>query len=186
MRALSFPTLVAFGPQTSYHIRRRTVWAEPTLLFRQQVSRLAVGAESRSDDLEKDLIRVCHEGNTAIVTALGPVLLFVQNLNHGISPSLRYAYFPLVPHPLDHPVKHPEHGRVVVYPEFEATAFAFAIGLAYSLCVCVCFPPIHSGHQVRWTYQPGSHRIYHPPSFCGACLNFSREKDSAVPFPRRP
>ena len=24
--------------------------------------------------------------------------------------------------------------------------------------VCVCFPPIHSGHQVRWTYQPGSHR----------------------------
>ena len=21
--------------------------------------------------------------------------------------------------------------------------------------VCVCFLPIHSGHQVRWTYQPG-------------------------------
>ena len=21
-----------------------------------------------------------------------------------------------------------------------------------------CFLPIHSGHQVRWTYQPGSHR----------------------------
>ena len=31
----------------------------------------------------------------------------------------------------------------------------------------------------------GSHRISHPPSFCGACLNFSREKDSAIPFPRR-
>ena len=31
-----------------------------------------------------------------------------------------------------------------------------------------------------------SHRIYHPPFFCGACLNFSREKDSAIPFPRRP
>ena len=35
------------------------------------------------------------------------------------------------------------------------------------------------------TYQPGddtggrSHRIS-PPSFCGACLNFYREKDSAV------
>ena len=27
---------------------------------------------------------------------------------------------------------------------------------------------------------------FHPPSFCGACLNFSREKDSAIPFPRRP
>ena len=26
------------------------------------------------------------------------------------------------------------------------------------LCVCVCFLPIHSGHQVRWPYQPGSHR----------------------------
>ena len=26
------------------------------------------------------------------------------------------------------------------------------------LYVFVCFLPIHSGHQVRWTYQPGSHR----------------------------
>ena len=25
-----------------------------------------------------------------------------------------------------------------------------------------------------------------PPFFCGACLEFSREKDSADPFPRRP
>ena len=23
------------------------------------------------------------------------------------------------------------------------------------VCVCVCFLPFHSGHQVRWTYQPG-------------------------------
>ena len=53
--------------------------------------------------------------------------------------------------------------------------------------MCVFFfLPIHSGHQVRWTYQPGSHRIFHPPSFCGACLNVSREKDSAIPFPHRP
>ena len=49
--------------------------------------------------------------------------------------------------------------------------------------MCVCFLPIHSGHQVRRTYQPGwghtggrSHRIFHPPSFCGACLNFSTSK----------
>ena len=27
-----------------------------------------------------------------------------------------------------------------------------------SMCVCMCFLPIHFGHQVRWTYQPGSHR----------------------------
>ena len=27
------------------------------------------------------------------------------------------------------------------------------------VCVCVlCFLPIYSGHQVRWTYQPGSRR----------------------------
>ena len=26
------------------------------------------------------------------------------------------------------------------------------------VCVCVCFLPIHSGHQLRWTYQAGSHR----------------------------
>ena len=58
--------------------------------------------------------------------------------------------------------------------------------------VCVCVLSSHlfwtSG---LWTYQPGSHRggrphRISPPSFCGACLNFSREKDSAVPFPRRP
>ena len=56
-----------------------------------------------------------------------------------------------------------------------------------SIMMCfLCFLPIHSGHQVRWTYQPGSHRIFHPPSFCGACLNFSREEELAIPFPRRP
>ena len=38
---------------------------------------------------------------------------------------------------------------------------------------------------------PRSHRkkvtqVSLPPSFCGDCLNFSREKHSAVPFPRGP
>ena len=43
---------------------------------------------------------------------------------------------------------------------------------------CLCRSP--------WDHTGGrSHRIS-PPSFCGACLNFYREKDSAVPFPRRP
>ena len=33
------------------------------------------------------------------------------------------------------------------------------ISLYSNMCVvCVCFLPIHSGDQVRWTYQPGSHR----------------------------
>ena len=56
--------------------------------------------------------------------------------------------------------------------------------------VCVCCHPIYSGRQACGRTGRGptggrSHRIS-PPSFCGACLNYSREKDSAVPFPRRP
>ena len=71
----------------------------------------------------------------------------------------------------------------------EGFSSSFPSSAVKSNFVCVfvcflCFLPIHSGRQ--WTYQPGSHRISHPPSFCGACLNFSREKDSAIPFPRRP
>ena len=29
---------------------------------------------------------------------------------------------------------------------------------SYVFVFFLCFLPIHSGHQVRWTYQPGSHR----------------------------
>ena len=47
------------------------------------------------------------------------------------------------------------------------------------VCVCVVIPFILDVTALR-THQPGSHRISHIPSFCGACLNFSREKDSAV------
>ena len=63
------------------------------------------------------------------------------------------------------------------------------------VCVCVCFPLIYySGRQAACgrtsrghTATGGrSHRISHPSSFCGACFNFSREKDPAVPFSRRP
>ena len=56
---------------------------------------------------------------------------------------------------------------------------------------CVFFPFILDikfvGRTSRGHTTGGrSHRISHPPSFCGACPNFSREKDSAIPFPRRP
>ena len=59
------------------------------------------------------------------------------------------------------------------------------------LDLLLCFLPIYSGREACGRTSRGhtggrSHRISHPPSFCGACLNFSREKDSAVPFPRRP
>ena len=51
-------------------------------------------------------------------------------------------------------------------------------------CVYVCCHPNYSGRQTCGRTSRG-HRIS-PPSFCGTCLNFSREKISAVPFPRRP
>ena len=59
------------------------------------------------------------------------------------------------------------------------------------LCfLCVFFPFILDikfvGRTSRGHTGGRSHRISHPPSFCGACLSFSHEKDSAIPFPRRP
>ena len=55
------------------------------------------------------------------------------------------------------------------------------------LCVCVFFPFILDikfvGRISRGHTGGRSHRVSHPPSFCGACLNFSREKDSAIPCP---
>ena len=61
-----------------------------------------------------------------------------------------------------------------------------------SVWVCVCFffafvlDIKFVGRTSRGHTGVRSHRIFHPPSFCGACLNFSREKDSAISFPRRP
>ena len=59
-------------------------------------------------------------------------------------------------------------------------------GLNRVCVVCVFFPFILDIKFVGRTSRRGhtgerSHRISHPPSFCGACLNFSREKDSAIP-----
>ena len=62
----------------------------------------------------------------------------------------------------------------------------------WHMCVCVCvfFPFILDiqfvGRTSRSHTGGRSDTISHPPSFCGACLNFSREKDSVIPFPRRP
>ena len=39
-------------------------------------------------------------------------------------------------------------------------------------CVCVCVLSIYSGHEVRWTYQPGSHRIL--PSAVRALIFLAR------------
>ena len=59
--------------------------------------------------------------------------------------------------------------------------------LQFSMCVCVFFPSILDikfvGRTSRGHTGGRSHRIFNPPSFCGACLDFYREKDSAIPFP---
>ena len=55
----------------------------------------------------------------------------------------------------------------------------------YYYGVCMCCHPNYCGRTSQGHTGERPHRIS-PPSFCGACLHFSREKDSAVPFPRRP
>ena len=56
-------------------------------------------------------------------------------------------------------------------------------------CVCVCivyWHPIYSGRQVCGRTSRGrpreEGRRVSSPCFCGACLNFYREEDPAVPF----
>ena len=54
---------------------------------------------------------------------------------------------------------------------------------------CARCHPIYCGRLTcgrRGNIGGRSHRRTLPPSYCGACLNFYREKDSAIPFPRRP
>ena len=55
-----------------------------------------------------------------------------------------------------------------------------------TVCVCVFFPFILDikfvGRTNRGHIGGRSQRISHPPSFCGACLKFSHEKDSAIPY----
>ena len=87
----------------------------------------------------------------------------------------------------------PSHMVVVIYYyicyKYKATTW-YLIEFPNGVCVCVFFPFILGinfvGRTSRGHTGGRSHRISHPPSFCGACLNFSREKDSAIPFPRRP
>ena len=51
------------------------------------------------------------------------------------------------------------------------------------VCVCVFFPCILDVKFVGSTCRGHTGFLIHLPSFCGACLYFFREKDSAVPFP---
>ena len=77
-----------------------------------------------------------------------------------------------------------------VYAFFRNTPTRSILCTSYvCMCVCVFFPFILDikfvGRTSRGHTGGRSHRIFNPPSFCGACLDFCREKDSAIPFPRR-
>ena len=85
--------------------------------------------------------------------------------------------------------------RLEIYRTFFSECPAFVVrarvcAMCVLCCVCVFFPFILDikfvGRTSRGHTGGRSHRIFHPPSFCGACLDFSREKDSAIPFPCRP
>ena len=81
------------------------------------------------------------------------------------------------------------HGPISVRLSFSKDIIRhLCIGSVQS--VCVFFPSILDikfvGRTSRGHTGGRSHRIFNPPSFCGACLDFCREKDSAIPFPRRP
>ena len=57
-------------------------------------------------------------------------------------------------------------------------------------CVCDVMPFILDVRLVDVpagvTQEEGRTRFLIHLPFCGACLHFSREKDSAIPFPHRP
>ena len=60
--------------------------------------------------------------------------------------------------------------------------FVFDVFVGATCCVCVCVFSSHlnySGHQVRWAYQPGSHRrkvgfLIHLPSAVRALIFLAR------------
>ena len=61
--------------------------------------------------------------------------------------------------------------------------------LIFFYVLCVCFLPIYSEPPSSLDVPAGVTQEEGQTGFlilfCGACLYFSREKDSAVPFPRR-
>ena len=76
---------------------------------------------------------------------------------------------------------HGQHGQCTDLTRVCTRTVCLPLHSVYCACtpctrVCVCFLPIHSGHQVRWTYQPGSHRRKvtqdFPSTFLLRCVPF--------------
>ena len=51
-----------------------------------------------------------------------------------------------------------DHAHIHTYIQKNGKSLAPQTITQYTNFICVCFLLIHSGHQVRWTYQPGPHR----------------------------
>ena len=66
--------------------------------------------------------------------------------------------------------KNSSHDRLFYYCLLHVVFFAFILDIKFV------------GRTNRGHTRGKSHKISHPPSFCGACLHFSREKDSAIPL----
>ena len=82
------------------------------------------------------------------------------------------------------------HSKLQHYSVSSPKCVCVCVCVYLYVCVCMCSHPFYSGRQTcgrtsRGRTEGRPHRIS-PPSFCGACFNFYREKDSAVPFPRWP
>ena len=90
---------------------------KPALLLRQQPFLLEEDAESHSDASKDELMPELHWEYANIVFALDLVPMLVQNTYHGIG--RQQQYLPVLPHPLDHMVELPGHGRVMTQPEFQ-------------------------------------------------------------------
>ena len=75
------------------------------------------------------------------------------------------------------------------WPPCIVTLAVTTVSFGMYVCMYVFFPFILDikfvGRTSRSHTGGRPHRILYPPFFCGACLNFSHRKDSAIPFPRR-
>ena len=84
-----------------------------------------------------------------------------------------------------------EHALIFVARRIQSSLSLVDCEVEFCVLFFVFFFPVILDIKFVGRISPGhtggrSHRIFCPPSFCGACLNFSREEDSAIPFPRRP
>ena len=121
---------------------------------------------------------------------LSPVLAYVF-LSRGKSSTVQCTVFFYTPAQVDAPIMYSSINRLYAKnPVFEIVHEESVKVYHLHMCVCVFFPSILDikfvGRTSRGHTGERSHRIFNPPSFCGACLDFCREKDSAIPFPRRP